>query len=822
MSTRETIFQKLRSLTQKWLNAERPPHKGQQFKINVVEYQDPDSVILRNKNGKIIFSPFNHGIFRVYLQSVHNKETWSERSSWTINLENTNQSDWRFQKTKDTAEFTYKLTNILEARIQINVSEGTLSCRIGPDLVMAEPFSPQSTKEWLLVRKRLLYPGDVRVFGLGENTQPMNKAGQNIIMWNTSPIIYRIGTNPLYQSWPVVMFQVIDGPTFGLVFDNPGFSEFSFSPDGKRMKYAVKDTELSYFILLGPTLPEVMRQLATLTGKLPPLPKWALGYQQSRWSYTPSSRVREIAAEFRNRDIPCDVLYLDIDYMDQYKCFTWGEAFKDYKDLIQELHSQGFKIVTIVDPGLKIEPGYQPYDTGVSRKMFIMNKNGSYVNKKVWAGPSHFPDFINPSVRAWWGDLVDEFVKSGVDGLWCDMNEPSTFDLRRTLPPDVIHKLSETKTLPHNQVHNVYGYLMSRATREGLLKNTCLPYVITRSTYLGGQKYATTWTGDNISNWEHFRASIPMILNLGLSGQPVVGPDIGGFKGTPSPVLYERWILQGALYPYSRTHTSQGTGDQEPWSFGPEVEAEARKAIKLRYQLIPYLYSLLFEATQNGQPIMRPIFYHRPTGEALKPEFYETQFLLGPSLLVAPLMDRATSRTCYLPPGKWYSWWCLKEHVGGQKYKTVVEEDTDLPLFISENAVIPIYPDPPSFIPGYSLPSLELIIVVKDQAEGTVVEYFDRESLLAYRVQILVGKGYIEGEINVKRQGKVPKEYRPPAILHLRLNHQIEKVELNSRHKTYSISPDPTNDSWTRITINNPEFPLRGNLHFVLTLRTII
>ncbi|MEW6423440.1 MAG: TIM-barrel domain-containing protein [Bacillota bacterium] len=514
---------------------------------------------------------------------------------------------------------------------------------------------------------------------------------------------------------------------------------------------------------------------------------------------------------FRDKDIPCDVIYLDIDYMDHYKCFTWGEAFQDYQDLIRDLHAQGFKIVTIINPGLKIEPGYHPYDSGVSQGMFIVDQEGSYVAKRVWAGRSHFPDFLNPSVQKWWGELVAEFVKSGVDGIWCDMNEPTTFDSKRTLPPDVIHKLSDTVKFPHERVHNLYGFLMSKATYEGLLKATHLPYVITRATYLGGQKYATTWTGDNVSNWEHFRASIPMILNLGLSGQPVVGPDIGGFEGTPSPELYERWILQGALYPYSRTHTRKGTNDQEPWSFGPNVETSARKAIKLRYQLVPYLYSLLFEATQNGQPIMRPIFYRAPTVEALKPEFYETEFLLGPSLLVAPLMDPAPARSCYLPPGAWFSWWCGKERKGGQIYQTSPEEDTNLPLFIRENAIIPMYPDAPCFIPNCSLKNLEILVAVKNQAEGMIVEYFDRESLLAYEVLFSMKSGYIEGKIYVKRQGKIPTGYQPPENLYIRLNYRIRSAEFISVQQAYSISSDSGRDSWTRITIFNPSFPLTGN-----------
>ncbi|MEW6182146.1 MAG: glycoside hydrolase family 31 protein [Bacillota bacterium] len=804
------LRKKLLLAAQRLLTTKIPPQQGLALRNNHIEYAGRDHVILKNKYGKIVSGPFNRGIFKVYIRGAHNKAPLLEHDSLTIDLSNKDRYGWKMRETKDTVEFTYALTNGLKARLSVDAAKGTLSFLIGSDLVMAEPLSPQVTRDWLLVKKHVLWPGGVKVFGLGENTPPMNKAGQTIIMWNTFPLVYKQGVTPLYQSWPVVIFQLTDGPAIGLVFDNPNYSVFKFSADGKRMKYSVRDSEISYFVLLGPTMPELMRQLTSLTGALPPMPKWALGYQQSRWSYTPSSRVREIAAEFRKRDIPCDTIYLDIDYMDRYKCFTWGEAFSDYLELIRELHGSGFKLVAILDPGLKTEPGYAPYETGVEKGMFVLDPGGGYVKRNVWAGPSCFPDFVNPLVREWWGGMVEEFVKSGVDGIWCDMNEPSTFDLRRTLPPYAIHKASETRRLPHRQVHNAYGYLMSKATYEGLFRTTRLPYVITRSTYLGGQKYAVTWTGDNGSDWEHFRAGIPMILNLSLSGQPVVGPDIGGYHGTPSPELYERWILQGALYPHSRTHARRNTGDREPWTFGPEVEKSARKAIKLRYRLIPYLYSLLYEAAYNGQPVMRPIFYHAPVSLTLNhQEFYETEFLLGPHLLVAPLMDPAPTRTCCFPPGRWYSWWCRKEHEGGEVYETVAEEDTDLPLFIGENAVIPVYPDPPSYIPDRSLDSLEIIITLKDRAQGTVVEYYDRESLLAYEVRAGTGTGRIEWEIRLKRFGRTPAGYRPPKTLHIRLNHPIRKLRLDSWY-SHSLAPDPINEMWTMVTINKPTFPLKG------------
>ncbi|MDD4239400.1 MAG: glycoside hydrolase family 31 protein [Desulfotomaculaceae bacterium] len=809
LAVRQGLLRGTLSFIQRWLNNEHPPGKGLRLTNNKVVYAGVDSLKLKGSNGVISFSPYGPGIFRAYYCAKDKAEPLLEDKSWTIDLAKQSADGWSLKRTAETSEYTCSLAGGIEAGITIVGTLGTIACRIDSTPVMLDLGPVQTTKEWLLVEKNLVRPGTVGVFGLGENTPPMNKAGKTVTMWNTSPIDYSTGANPLYQSWPVVIYQYAAGPAFGVVFDNPAYAVFRFSSDGKSLRYAIKDTELNCFFLLGPTLPELLGQLSYLTGTLPPLPKWSLGYQQSRWSYTPSAQVREITSEFRKRDIPCDVIYLDIDYMDHYKPFTWGKSFQDHQDLMRDLHSQGFKVVTILDPGLKVEPGYQPYESGVKQDMFVKDRNGANMNKLVWPGSVHFPDFINPSVREWWSTMVCEFLRSGVDGLWCDMNEPATFDFRSTLPPDAVHRrLQGSSTLTHRQVHNLYGFSMSRATYEGFLKTNRLPYLLTRSTYLGGQKFATTWTGDNSSNWEHLQASIPMMLNLGLSGQPISGPDIGGYRGSPGPALYQRWILQGALYPFSRTHTMEDSPDQEPWSFGPEVEASARRAIKLRYRLIPYFYSLLFEATRRGQPLLRPLFYYNPTAESLQPEYYETQFLLGPHLLAAPLMNLNPTRTCYLPPDQWYSWWTGKAVGGGQTYQTTAQKDTDLPLFLHENSVVPVYPEPPSYIPERSLDELELIITIRDIAQGLVVEYFNRSALLAYQAQFHLKESWVEGMIYMLRQGDVPEDYHPPVHLYLTINHRVEQMVLLTTCAGYSTEKHPNFDGWTKINIKRPGFPL--------------
>lgn len=760
----------------------------------------------------MICSPFGKGIFWVYLNHELRSEPWLMERSWAVDFDSATEVGWDVERVKEAIRFNLMLSDGREASILYDQGNGTLSYLMDAEPVLTQVSHPQIKRNWLIVKKQLSRPGEVRVFGLGENTPPMNKAGQTIVMWNMAPLMYKMGTTPLYQSYPVVICQYVDGPAFGLVFDNPCYSVFKFSEDGKKISYYVRDLELNYFILLGSTLPEVMEQLTSLTGRLVPLPKWSLGYQQSRWSYAPSARVREIAASFRDRDIPCDAIYLDIDYMEHYKSFTWGEGFKDYRELINDLHAGGFKVITIVNPGLKLEPGYKPYDSGLSKGVFLVNRDGGYVTRSVWPGPSLFPDFLDPSVQKWWGEMISEFVRPGVDGIWCDMNEPSTFDLRRTLPCDAIQKLSGAEMLFHEKVHNLYGMLMTKATYEGLLKVIRLPYILTRSSYLGGQRYAVAWTGDNYSSWEHLRAGIPMILNLGLSGQPVAGPDIGGYYGEPTPELYERWILQGAFFPFSRTHTRRNTKDQEPWSFGEQVEISARKAIKLRYQMLPYFYSLLYGATQNGQLIMRPIFYHTPTESALNPEFYETEFLIGPYLLLAPLMDTAPTRMFYLPPGVWYSWWNGNKIEGDRVFQTNASEDANLPLFVRENAIVPLYPEPPSFIPDHSLKTLEIMVPLTGVAQGEVVEYFDREALLAYDVVFTLQGNQIKGKITKKTKGRVPSEYRPPEILKILVNHSIQNVRFSTAVREFSIQPDSGRKSWTLVTVNDATLPLEFKL----------
>ncbi len=380
-----------------------------------------------------------------------------------------------------------------------------------------------------------------------------------------------------------------------------------------KVKIALFAEPIRMYVMFGKTPEHVLQQYLTLTGlpiTLPPL--YALGYQQCRWSYYPESVVRDLATQFRTRDIPCDVIYLDIHYMNKYQCFTWDkERFPTHREMINDLHNDHFKLVSILDPGIMVDDTYSVYTDGLEKDVYCKyNKDGEMVNyqDKVWPGQVVFPDYFRKDVREWWGALYKGLVEDGIDGFWNDMNEPACFNVSKTMDEQVLHEGG----IPHEHLHNVYGLMMAIGSYEGLrkLQPEKRPFLLTRAAYSGVQRYASSWNGDNTSNWEHLQMSIPMLLNMSLVGQVLVGADVGGFKDDCNEELYARWITMSALtYPICRTHTVENSKQQEPWSFGEKVESISREVIKLRYRLMPYLYTQVILASKNGSTLIRPLFY---------------------------------------------------------------------------------------------------------------------------------------------------------------------------------------------------------------------
>ncbi|MEE9294413.1 MAG: TIM-barrel domain-containing protein [Phycisphaerae bacterium] len=528
----------------------------------------------------------------------------------------------------------------------------------------------------------------VAIYGLGEKTGPLNKRGRAWTMWNTDAYGYGPSRDPIYKSIPFFL-SARDGRFHGVFFDNPWRSSFDVGHRERNvLSFGAEGGELNYYVIAGPHPKDVIRRYTDLTGRLELPPLWSLGYHQCRYSYFPESRVREIAATFREKKIPCDVIYFDIDYMDGYRCFTWNPRwFPQPKKLMDDLHAQGFHTVAIIDPAIKYEPGYFVYDQGTEIDAWLTRPDGETYIGRVWPGKAVFPDFTNPKVRDWWGDLYAPFLAaSGLDGIWNDMNEPADFDgPNHSVPLDLRHH-NEGEPASHLACHNIYGMQMVRATIEGMkrARPNQRPLAITRATYAGGQRYGATWTGDNTSNWEHLRMSVPMVLNLGVSGIPFVGPDIGGFAGGATPELYARWIQVGSLFPFCRTHTAWGNPDQEPWSYGAEVEQIARESLERRYALLPYLYTLLEEATRTGLPLMRPLWLEFPREGGS-----DQAFMLGPDIHVRPIVHAdARDFHHWLPPGAWFDVTTSLLHQNGEPVRIDADLHT-LPLFVRAGAIIP-------------------------------------------------------------------------------------------------------------------------------------
>jgi alpha-glucosidase len=517
-------------------------------------------------------------------------------------------------------------------------------------------------------------PRDEHYFGLGDKTGPLDRRNEAFTLWNTDAYRFQESTDPLYKSIPYFMaFRA--GRAAGVLFDNTWRSSFDFGKESESAySFGAAGGPVNYYFFYGPSPKQVVETYAWLTG-LPPLPPlWSFGFQQSRYSYMSQDRVLEIANRLRHDRIPADALYLDIDYQDKNRPFTVNRsAFPDLPGLTARLKAEDFHLVLITDLHIANlpEPTYPPFDSGAAGDHFVKNPDGSVYSARVWPGASVFPDFTRQQTRAWWGSLYRDFARDGVDGFWNDMNEPSIFDSPTfTMPECVVHRIDEPgfakRTATHAEIHNVYGMENSRATFEGLraLDPDQRPFVLTRATYAGGQRYAATWTGDNSSSWNHLRLATPMLENLGLSGFAFSGADVGGFAGTPSPELLTKWIEVGSFQPIDRDHTEKGTGDQEPWVGGEEQEAIRRRFIETRYELLPYLYSVAEEASRTGLPIVRPLFLEYPEATPDKHPMdldagVASEFLFGPDLLVAPspYPEELDAYSVELPSPEWYDFW---------------------------------------------------------------------------------------------------------------------------------------------------------------------
>lgn len=559
-------------------------------------------------------------------------------------------------------------------------------------------------------------------YGMGDKPMHSNLKGKRVQNWATDEYAFGKDKDPIYKSVPFYI-GLNNNQAYGIFFDNSFRSFFDFCQERHAVtSFWAQGGEMNYYFIYGPDMPQVVKSYTNLTGKAELPPMWALGYHQCKWSYYPEARVREVANSFRKYQIPCDGIYLDIDYMDGFRCFTWNkEYFPDPKKMVSDLEKDGFKTVVIIDPGIKIDQDYPVYKEALEKDYFCKRADGPYMIGKVWPGECNFPDFTNPEVRTWWSGLFKELISEvGVKGVWNDMNEPAVMEVpNKTFPNDVRHDY-DGHPCSHRKAHNIYGTQMARATYNGVKKYIYpkRPFVITRSAYSGAQRYGSSWTGDNVASWEHLWIANIQVQRMCISGMSFTGTDIGGFAEQPTGELYARWIQLGVFHPFCRTHSSGHHGDQEPWTFGEEVLDISRKFIELRYTLLPYLYTAFYEYAEEGVPILKPIFYIDQDDE--QTHYRTDEFVFGQHILVCPILEpNSKGRRMYLPRGLWYNFWTNELLSGGKEIWVDADLDS-MPIFVRSGGIIPRYPVQ-QYVGEKQLETLKLQVYYKNGSEKSSV-----------------------------------------------------------------------------------------------------
>ena len=666
----------------------------------LINYEINENIVLVNyENIQCKITMINEGVINFFAPTFR-----KERNSKAVETIENKKVEFKVNREENVININTKKLNIKvydDFKVDIYNSNGEVLCRDyrgtrepfrrrGSDfsLALEEGHKLDGHEEYKVYVSKVMEK-DMFFYGLGERTGSLNKKGYHYRNWNTDdPNPHGETYAQLYKSIPFLI-TIKGEEASGIFFDNHFESHFDMGKENSNYYYfGAVDGNLDYYFMYGPSVKEVVSEYTQLTGRTPLPQLWTLGYQQCRWSYAPKERLMEVAKAFREKDIPCDTLYLDIDYMDGYRVFTWdNNKFDNPKEILNELKNMGFKVVTIIDPGVKVDKGYKIYDEGLKEGYFATDKDGIVYKNKVWPGDSVYPDFMSSNTRKWWAGNQKIMMDYGVSGIWNDMNEPASFN--GPLPDDVEFN-EDGIIVTHKEIHNIYGHMMGKATYEGIKEATNKrPFVVTRACYAGTQKYSTVWTGDNQSTWEHLRMSLPMLMNLGLSGMAFCGTDVGGFGHDCTGELLSRWVQVGAFTPLFRNHAAMGTRDQEPWAFDKTTEDINRKYIKLRYKLLPYLYDMMYKCEESGAPIIRPLLFNYQNDK----NTYEIndEFIFGNSILVAPVVEQgARQRLVYLPQGdNWIDYWTGEEHKGG-KY-IIKEAPLDIcPIYIKSLSIIPV------------------------------------------------------------------------------------------------------------------------------------
>lgn len=550
---------------------------------------------------------------------------------------------------------------------------------------------------------------DEHFYGLGEKAARLDKRRGKFTMWTSDTPGYEEGKDPIYQSVPFYL-GLEDGQAYGLFFDNSYRSTFEFGHlSQESADYHADGGELNYYYFHGPALKKIVGRYTELTGRMAMPPLWALGHQQSRYSYYPDTMLDRVVDEYRKRDLPLDVVYLDIHYMEGYRVFTWDRTrFPDPTALTKRLGEKGVRVVTIIDPGVKYQPpaagakeptadrdlasaadSYYVFNEGLAKDYFLHRQDGSLWIGEVWPGKSVFVDYTKADARQWWGDLHRALTDRGIAGVWTDMNEPADFlDQTGKTQMDVVFD-DQGQLSPYAKNRNTFALNMTRATREGLqrLQPDRRPFVITRAGYAGVQRYAVKWTGDNNATFPSLALNIPMFASLGISGQAFVGADIPGFIGRGDGELLARSYQVAAFAPFCRNHSAIDQYDKEPWRFGQHYEDIVRKFLKLRYALLPFLYTTIEEAHRTGVPLFRPLVLNFQ--DDYNTVNLDDQFMVGDALLAAPVVRAAQrEREVYLPAGTWFDYWTGQRLDGGRMLRVDAPLD-HLPLYVRGGSIVP-------------------------------------------------------------------------------------------------------------------------------------
>jgi len=655
--------------------------------------------------------------------------------------------------------------HLTDDAISVRSGASGLTVRDADGNVLCEAGQPRGERAWVW-----RMPAGTQYFGLGERTGLLEKKGGRYTFWNTDEHKHQgPESDSLYQSIPFFLAVDGGGVCHGVLIDSVARSVIDLSNlHSERLMLHAEEAVLRHYVIAGPTPDLVVRRLTELTGRMPLPPKWALGYHHTRWGYRDESDIRRVAQRLRAEGVPSDGVYLDIDHQDEFRTFTWSpKRFPDPARLVADLGEAGFKIGVTVNVGVKYQPegGYEVFDDGLRRDVFLRDPAAPHklLLRHVWPGLCAFPDFVRADVRDWWGGWYERLLSVGVQAVVNDMNEPAMHGLpirdesgtAIDAPPETLHGPAGAQ-VPHALIHNAYATLEAEAASSAWrrLRPHTRPMVLSRAGSTGIQRYAAVWTGDNLSVWEHLEMSVPQLLNLGLSGVAFCGADIGGFFGNCGPELLTRWYQWGAWYPLARANNAENAGEHEPWSWGPLVLDACRRALRRRYRLLPYTYTLFAECARTGAPILRPLLYHYPGDPQARLRGDEA--LLGRDLLLAPVLRPGRlTREVYLPAGRWYG---LHDHTVHDGPCTVIADaplDGEMPVYARAGAIIPAGPDL-AYVDEKPLDPLTLHVFPDERGEAEGALYEDDGSTMSHMDDDCARTAfrYTAGELTARTTGR--------------------------------------------------------------------